>query len=58
MQDTKTREERLIEELIRVYGSSDFVIFDKTTGEMTELPFGSKTKLPSLPKTTITVVFI
>ena len=52
MQDTKTREERLIEELIRVYGSSDFVIFDKTTGEMTELPFGSKTKLPSLPKTT------
>lgn len=52
MQDTKTREEKLIEELIRIYGSSDFVILDKTTGEMTELPFGSKTKLPSLPKTT------
>lgn len=52
MQDTKTREEKLIEELIRIYGSSDFVIYDKTTGEMMELPFGSKTKLPSLPKTT------
>lgn len=52
MQDTKTREEKLIEELIKIYGSSDFVILDKTTGEMKELPFGSKTKLPSLPKTT------
>lgn len=51
MKDTKTNEEQLIENLIRVYGSCDFAIVDKNTGEITELPYGSKTKLPSLPKT-------
>lgn len=50
MQDTKTKEEKFIEQLIKIYGSSNFVVYDKTTGEITELPYDSKIKLPSLPK--------
>ena len=52
MKDTKTKEERFIEDLIRIYGSCDFAMVNKSTGEITELPYGTKTKLPSLPKTT------
>ena len=51
MKDTKTIEEKFIEELIRIYGSSNFILVDKDTGDITELPYGSLTKLPSLPKT-------
>lgn len=54
MQNTKTREEKLIEELISLYGSSNLQLVDKITGEVMELPFGSKTTLPTLPKTTKT----
>lgn len=50
MQDTKTKEEKFIEQLIKIYGSSNFVVYDKTTGEISELPYDSKIKLPSLPK--------
>ena len=52
MQNTKTNEEKYIEQLISAYGLSDFELVNKTTGEITELPYGSKTKLPILPKTT------
>ena len=30
MQDTKTKEEKFIEQLIKIYGSSNFVVYDKT----------------------------
>ena len=43
MKDTKTREEKFIEELIRIYGSSNFILVDKDTGDITELPYGSST---------------
>ena len=38
MQNTKTREEKLIEELISLYGSSNLQLVDKITGEVMELP--------------------
>ena len=47
----KTNEERLIEKLIQIYGSSNYSILDNDSGEIIQLSFGSKTKLPSLPVT-------
>ena len=35
MKDTKTREEKFIEELIRIYGSSNFILVDKDTSVIT-----------------------
>lgn len=52
MQDTKTSEEKLIEALINFYGSSKYILLDQETGNTIDLPNGSHTKLPSLPKTT------
>lgn len=50
MKNTKTKEEQFIEKLIEFYGNSNLSVVDKTTGEVIDLPFGSTTKLPTLPK--------
>lgn len=50
MKDTKTKEEKLIEFLISIYGNSNFAIVNKSTGEIQDLPFGSGTVLPKVPK--------
>lgn len=50
MKDAKTKEEQFIEKLIEFYGNSNLSVVDKTTGEIIDLPFGSVTKFPSLPK--------
>ena len=46
----KTKEEKLIESLIEYYGFSGFTQVNEETGEFQQLPFGTKTKLPPLPK--------
>lgn len=51
MKETKTKEELFIEQLIEMYGFSDYALINRETGEIQVLPNGSKTKFPTLPKT-------
>lgn len=46
----KTREEKLIESLIEYYGASGHCDLDEITGELKQLPLGTKVQLPPLPK--------
>lgn len=50
MKDTKTNEEKILETLLKIYGNSNFALYDRLTGEIQDLPYGSSTKLPHLPK--------